>query len=156
MLHEKGYWCMAYSMINVEVPATLFHRLQRLAKYTHRSVEDVLAATIDVALPPDPNLPPELADELAAMALFSDQALWAATASSFSPAQQRRLDQLTTTSDDLPLTATEASELAHLLDEYDRAVLRRARALAILTQRGYEFPERADWSGPLGDEPQNT
>jgi hypothetical protein len=143
-------------MINIEVPDTLFQRLQRLAKHTHRSVEDVLAATIDSALPPDPSLPPELADELAAMILFNDQALWAATASSFSPAQQRRLEELTTMGDERPLTAAETNELAYLLDEYDRAVLRRARALAILTQRGYELPERTEWSGPLGDEPQNT
>jgi hypothetical protein len=54
----------------------------------------VLATTIDVALPPDPNLPADLADELAAMSLFSDDALWAATESSLSPAQQRRLRQL--------------------------------------------------------------
>jgi hypothetical protein len=34
--------------------------------------------------------------------------------------------------------------MTRLLDLYDRAILRRAKALAILAQRGYELPERSD------------
>jgi hypothetical protein len=80
-----------------------------------------------VALPQAPDVPADLADELAAMTLFSDDALWAASESSLSPAQQRRLSQLTHAGGSRALTAAESKELAHLLDLYDRSVLRRAR-----------------------------
>ena len=126
-----------------------------MAQNTHRSVEDVLSTTVNTALPPNPDLPAEFADELAAMNMFSDQALWAATASSFSPAQQRRLEQLTDSGDERKLTVAEAAEVAQLLEVYDRAVLRCARALAILVHRGYELPDRTAFTGSWGDEPKN-
>jgi len=70
--------------------------MKRAAELTHRSVEDVLASTVNAALPPDPALPAEVVDDLAALVLFSDDALWAAAESALSPAQQRRLEQLST------------------------------------------------------------
>ena len=62
---------------------------------------------MDVALPQDPDLPIEVADEMAAMALLNDQALWAATASSFAPEQERRLQQLTENGKERQLTPAE-------------------------------------------------
>jgi hypothetical protein len=119
-----------------------------VAEITHRSVEDVLATTVNVALPQIPDLPADLADELAAMTMLNDEALWAATESSLSPVQQRRLSQLTHAGGSRPLTAAESSELAHLLDLYDRSVVRRARAFALLAHRGYQIPDRVDLPGP--------
>ncbi len=146
---------MSNQTATIEVPLPLFQRLQRVAQNTHRSVEDVLSTTVNTALPSTPDLPAELADELAAMNLLSDQALWAATASAFSPTQQRRLEQLTDIGDQRKLTVAEAAELAQLLEAYDRAVLRRAHALAVLVHRGYELPERTALTGLSGDEPKN-
>jgi len=146
---------MSYQTVHIEVPLPLFQRLQRVAQNTHRSIEDVLSTTVNVALPPDPDLPLELADQLAAMNMFSDQALWAATASAFSPTQQRRLEQLTDSGDERQLTAAESAELTQLLEVYDYAVLRRAHALALLAHRGYELPDRTALTGLWGDEPKN-
>ncbi len=115
-------------MVKVGLPVSLFDRLKRAAELTHRSVEDVLASTVNAALPPDPALPAEVVDDLAALVLFSDDALWAAAESALSPAQQRRLEQLSTVADSRSLTGAESSELSHLLEQYDRSVLRRAKA----------------------------
>ena len=139
-------------VISIQVPEPIFRRLQRVAEITHRPVEEVLATTINVALPQDPSLPADLADELAAMTMFSDDALLAASESSLSPAQQRRLIQLTHAGGSRSLTAAESAELAHLLDLYDRSVLRRAQALAILAHRGYEIPDRVDLPGSTDDD----
>jgi hypothetical protein len=130
-------------MVNVGMPIPLYNRLKRAAELTHRSVEDVLAATVNVALVTDASLPADLANELAAMMLFSDDALWSAAESSMSPAQQRRLEQLPAIADSRGLTAAEAAELDHLMEVYDRSVLRRAKALAILAQRGYQLPNQS-------------
>ncbi len=134
-------------MRRIGIPVPIYDRLKRAAKLTHRSVEDILVTTIDAALPPDPNLPAELADNLAALSLFTDDALWAAAESSLSPAQQQRLEQLATTADVRSLTAAESSELTQLVEFFDLSVLRRAKALAILAQRGYHIPDRAAFDG---------
>jgi hypothetical protein len=131
-------------MVSLQVPEPIYRRLRRAAELTHRSVEDVLTTTVDAALPLTPDLPPDVADDLSALALFSDDALWAATESSLSAAEQRRLRQLTHAGGRRSLSAAEQAEMTRLLDLYDRAILRRAKALAILAQRGYELPERSD------------
>ncbi len=132
------------STVRIELPKKLYVRLQRIAKVTHRPIEEVLSSAIDVALPEEEGLPADLADELAAMNMFSDEALWAAFESSLSPAQQKRLEQLSHAAGERPLTKAESAELTELLEAYDRAVLRRARAMALLTHRGYELPANSD------------
>lgn len=134
-------------MVKIGVPVPLYDRLKRAAELTHRSVEDVLASTVNVALPADPTLPAELVDDLAALAFYSDDALWAAAESSFSSAQQRRLEQLSTIADSRSLTKAETSELSQLLEQYDRSVLSRAKALAVLAQRGYQIPDQTAFNG---------
>ena len=63
-----------------------------------------------------------------------------AAAPSFSPAEQRRLSQLNHIAGQRPLRRAEKSEQTQLLAAYHRSVLRRAQALAILTQRGHATP----------------
>jgi hypothetical protein len=143
---------MAYNgqTISVELPEPIFRRLRYVADMTHRSVEDVLATTVDAALPPTPGVPTDVADDLAALAVFSDTALWAAAETGLSPEHQSRLTQLSWDGEARVLTDAETAELTHLIDAYDRAVLRRAKALAILAQRGYDIshhhavPSRTD------------
>ncbi len=130
--------------VSVELPEPIFRRLRHIAEVTHRSVEDVLATTVDAALPQTPGVPPEVADDLAAMAVFSDTALWTAAETTLSPEQQRRLNQLTQAGEAHLLTDAEAAELTQLIDAYDRAVLRRAKALALLAQRGFDISPRVD------------
>lgn len=140
------------STVSVQIPERIFHRLQRIAEATYRPVEDVLATTVSVALPQNPNLPSELADDLAAMTMFSDEALWAAAESFLAPAQRRRLNQLSHAGGQRPLSAAESVELAHLVDLYDRAVLRRARALAILAYRGHAVADQDNALKAYGNE----
>ena len=149
---------MLEKTITVTLPEVAFRRLQRAAELTHRSVDDILVGALDATLSAPPDLPAELADELAAMALFSDAALQAAGESSLSPAQRRRMGQLTQAGKARPLTSAESAELAQLLEWYDRSVLRRARALAILSLRGYVLPDRVDLpdSTPDDDDYQDS
>jgi hypothetical protein len=120
--------------ISVELPEPIFRRLQHIANATQRSVEDVLATTVDVALPQTPGIPADIADDLAALSLLNDTALW--TVANTTPTlTQHRLAQLTEDGKTRPLSDAEAAEHEHLIDTYDRAVLRRAKALA---QRGFD------------------
>jgi hypothetical protein len=127
--------------IAVHIPEALFHKLKRVADLTHRSVEDLAVTSLEAALPVMPDLPLDIANDLAAMHVFSDQALWAATVPSFSPAEEDHLNQLNTTAGERDLTADEEAEQQKLINAYQRSVLRRAKALAILAQRGHSMSE---------------
>jgi hypothetical protein len=117
---------MTTQTVSVQVPEPIFRKLKRAADVTCRPVEEVLA------------------DELASMHLFSDNALWAATEPSLSPAEQRRLGQLNRIAGQRPLTEAEKTEQEQLLAAYHRSVLRRAQALAILAQRGHPIPTETE------------
>lgn len=129
----------AIQTVAVEMPLVLFERLERIANTTHRTVEDVLSSTINVALPILPQAPAEVADELAAMQFFNDDALWAATHAMTSNEAEMRLQQLTDLSDQRTLSPSEQKESESLLTSSDRAIVRRAQAIAILTQRGRQM-----------------
>ena len=131
---------MAATTIAVHIPESLFRKLKRAADLTHRSVEDVTVTSLEAALPAAPNLPIDIANELAAMHLFSDEALWAATAPSFSPTEEYRLNQLNAAAGEQDLTPAEEAEQQNLITAYHRSVLRRTQALAILAQRGHSVP----------------
>jgi hypothetical protein len=131
---------MTTTMIPVQLPESLFQRLKRAAELTHRSVEELAATTLEAALPLAPDVPPEIANELTAMHLFSDEALWAATAPSLSPTEETRLTQLNCAATERALTRAEQAEQHSLIAAYHRSVLRRAKALALLAQRGHQLP----------------
>lgn len=131
---------MPTQTVSVTLPRRVFLKLERAAELTHRSVDDVLINTLNAALVDPPGLPPDLANELAAMHLLSDEALNAAAQPSLSPAEQLRLRQLNQKAGERPLTKAEGEEQEHLLRAYHRSVLRRAKALAILAQRGHPLP----------------
>jgi hypothetical protein len=135
---------MAATTIAVHIPESLFLKLKRAADLTHRSVEDVTVTSLEAALPAVQNLPLDIANELAAMHLFSDDALWAATAPSFSPTEEYRLNQLNAAAGERNLTPAEETEQQSLITAYQRSVLRRAKALAILAQRGHRIPVTAE------------
>jgi predicted transcriptional regulator len=135
---------MADKTVTIQMPEETWRRLQRVADLTYRSVTDVLVTTLNAALNAPGDIPAELADELAAMHVLSDEALWAAAQPTLSPAEQTRLAQLNHLAGERALTEPEAAEQVALLNAYHRSVLRRAQALAILTQRGHTLSLQAE------------
>ena len=135
--------------VNVSIPEPLFERLQRMAARTFRPIEEVLSSTLDLALPIDPDLPQDIADELTAMSFFSDEALQAAAQSSIAPAQAQRLRQLVHDGGERALSVAEQTEMGAALQLHDVAVLRRARALAVLVQRGHVISNQTKLDAPM-------
>jgi hypothetical protein len=139
--------------LTLRLPASVVAKLRRAAALTYRSVDDIVATTVDAALVEPPSAPADVAAEFAAMHLLSDQALFAAAQPSLSPAKLSRLRQLNRTAGERALTEAEAAEQAALLEDYHCSVLRRAQALAILAQRGHEIPYRASLEASADDKP---
>ncbi|HQE93760.1 MAG TPA: hypothetical protein PLH19_13220 [Anaerolineae bacterium] len=132
---------MTTRMVPVMIPEPLYRRLERTSATIHRPVNDVVATTLAAMLPPSPDLPEALADELSSMVWLSDEKLYSATQPTFTPTMQARLATLNEINDERPLTPSEKKEQMHLLAQYERSILRRAQAYAILAQRGHLLPD---------------
>ncbi len=132
---------MSTATVSIQLPDTLFRKLKRAADLTHPPVEEIAATSLEAALPTVPGLPADVAEELAALQVFSDAALWAAAEPSMSQAEQRRLEQLNAAAGERSLTAAETKEQQALIAAYNRSVVRRAKAMAILAQRGHDLSD---------------
>lgn len=132
---------MNTAMVSIQLPDTLFQKLKRAADLTHRPVEEIAATSLEAVLPTTPGLPADIAEELAAMQVFSDAALRAAVEPSLSRTEQWRLHQLNAAAGERKLTSAEKIEQQALIAAYHRSVLRRAKAMAILAQRGHDLSE---------------
>lgn len=124
--------------LTITLPDAVFQKLTRVAQLTYQTIDEVVALTVESALPGGTDLPDGLEAELAAMHLYGDDALWAAIEPSLSPFELRRMEQLSDLADQRHLTPREDAERMTLLSGYDRSVLRRAQSLALLKQRGHD------------------
>lgn len=132
---------MSTRMVSVLIPEPLYRRIERTSARIRRPVSDIVATTLAAMLPPSPDLSDALADELSSMMWFSDEKLYSATRPTFTPAMQARLATLNEINDEHPLTTGEQEEQMCLLAQYERSILRRAQAFAILAQRGHPIPD---------------
>lgn len=128
---------MLKKSITVTLTESAFHKLEQAAQLTHRSVEEILATTIDAVLA----IPPKPTDEWAAMHLLSDEALWQATQPTITPAEQEQLHELNHLAGERPLTDEEIITQENLLEAYQRSIVRRSQAIAILKLRGHSIPQ---------------
>src|SRR5262245_14672231 len=128
---------MLEKTITVTLPEITVQRLEQAAQLAHRSVDEMLATTIEAILA----ISPQLANEWAAMHLLSDEALWKATQPTFTRAEQKRLYELNHLAGEQELSTQEMSEQAALLEAYQRSIVRRSQAIAILKLRGHPIPQ---------------
>ncbi len=89
-------------------------------------------------------LPADLAEALSSLASLDDDALWLAARSRLAPEAGDQLEKLHRKRGQEGLQGAEARLLASLVGQYERTMLVRARAAALLKQRGH------DVSGLLG------
>ncbi len=124
--------------IKVELPEDLYQRVCETASAVARSVQDVLAASIAMSLPPlEQDLPPEIRSELGPMALLSTEQLCQASHESLDRDRQSRLESLAERQKKQPLSDAEQAELDALVAQARRVMLHRAEARRLLALRGY-------------------
>ncbi len=101
---------IAEQTLTVRLPASVVAKLRRAAALTYRTVDDIVATTVDAALVEPPSAPADVAADFAAMHLLSDQALFAAAQPSLSPAKLSRLRQLNRAAGERALAEAEMAE----------------------------------------------
>ena len=129
---------MPAQTVTLTLPEPLYERAKEAARAVDRSLEQVLTQSIALSLPAlETDLPPDVRSELVALPLLSDDELWAIARSTMGERQQAHLEDLAEAQKHRSLTPAEQSDLAQLMDEAERMMLRKAEAYRLLARRGH-------------------
>jgi hypothetical protein len=84
-------------------------------------------------------LPESLAQAVAALESFNDDALWRSARHTFLPEDSTRLEALHFKRQDEGLSEAEQGAASQLVEEYERTMLVRAHAAKLLKERGHDI-----------------
>jgi plasmid stability protein len=139
---NKEQKTMSSQIVTLDIPSGLFTRLQKRAKQAKRSVEDetleLLSATVSADGPSD-----ESQQALDSLQLLDDASVERAARSQLASELSAELESLHFKQQREGLTEGESQRCAELLRAYERAMLIRASAAALLRQRGLDIPNFA-------------
>jgi hypothetical protein len=124
---------MSQQLLQVNLPSELYDKLLHEAEESQRQPEDVLVERLERSYEPEPD-----SDDLGVLDNLSDQQIWAVVHQRLAPYQETRMKELIQQSKESALSEHDENELAALLDEVDRQMLFRSKALLLLKQRGYD------------------
>ena len=132
---------MTVQSITLNLPDSLYRRLQRQAEQTKRSLETELLEAVATALPANEQLADDLEEAIASLSLLNDEALWRVARSRLPADTSTQLENLHWKQQREGLTPPEAELEASLAHQYERQMLVRAQAAVLLKQRGYDISE---------------
>jgi phosphotransacetylase len=124
--------------VTLNLPAALYDRLQRMAEAAHRSVEDELLDVVVAAVPEADALPADLAEAVSHLAVLDDAALMHAATVAMPVDAAEELERLHSKRQREGLTEAEAQTATALTRRYERTMLVRAEAAALLVARGHD------------------
>jgi len=128
---------MSLQPLTLNVPAPLYDRLKQQAEQNQRSVEAEMLDVLAAHLPVIDQLPADLASALSPLTLMTDEELWRAARSRLGTEAAAELEQLHLKQQRETLSQAEMETEAGLVRQYERAMLVRAHAAALLHQRGH-------------------
>lgn len=140
---------MSDIQVTVALPEAAFEQLQVFSRQQHRSIPEVMRDLVLQELPELPPLPQNVERELAAFTALSDDVLWLLARSTMMPGQQSELAALNNEAQRRDLTAPERERQEALVDLYDRIMVRRAQAAALLKARGSDLSDPAVLQPPV-------
>lgn len=124
----------------ISIPEGLYQKAQRVAQQTSRQVDDVIRARLEGALDePFFDLAADEQAELKAMAYLSDDALFSMMREQMQRVKQDRMSLLMDKNTHGTITGEEYEELAALVEDGQRLMLRKATAMNLLMDRGYHM-----------------
>jgi hypothetical protein len=121
--------------VTLQLPDDLARRARSAAAATNRRFED---AILDWIARGADELPADLADAVSSLDALDDEALWEAARGGLPAEAFERLEELHLKRQRDGVTAAEGEELAGLVRQYERVLLVRAQAAALLRRRGHD------------------
>ncbi|HKZ86096.1 MAG TPA: hypothetical protein VJ793_20870 [Anaerolineae bacterium] len=132
---------MTVQSVTLNLPSALYARLKQRAERSRRTVEAELLEVVAAAVPIADELPVDLNEAISPLTLLDDDALWRAARSRLAPEAAADMERLHLKRQHEGLSEAEAQSLAGLVRQYERAMLVRAQAAALLKQRGFDVSE---------------
>ncbi|MCX6032371.1 MAG: hypothetical protein NT169_24135 [Chloroflexi bacterium] len=129
---------MTLQTMTLNLPGPLYNRLKQRAERAQRTVEAELLEVAAVGMRAEEDLPADLAQAVSSLRFLNDAELWRAARSHLPGEAAAELEVLHLKRQDASLTQTEIQRSAELIRQYERAMLVRARAAALLKRRGYD------------------
>lgn len=126
--------------ITIQLSPQLYKRMSQLAAVSAEPIESAIVRQLE-ALAGDmlPQLAPDETAELQALHYLSDEALWTIAREQMALERQDRMQVLMTHNDQGQLSEDERTELTQLVELGQRLMLRKAKAMALLADRGYSI-----------------
>ncbi len=131
--------------LTFEISNSLLKRAHEAAQTLDRPVEDILVGALSVSLPDIHDVPASMCSELLEMTFFDEESLWQIAKGEMTSAEQSELQALLDV-ERRPLVPQEQVRLQELRESYGKAMLRKARAYALLSLRSGQ-PLRAVLEG---------
>jgi plasmid stability protein len=131
--------------ILITVPAPVYQRLTQRAARTNRPVEEEAAEALCGLVSTDDVLPADVVAVLDAMTRQGDDELRRAARSRLTPEEADELGQLNAKGKRERLDEAEARRAEELVQRYERAMLVRSQAAALLKQRGHDISGLLQW-----------
>src|SRR4051812_13467710 len=126
---------MSTQTLTLHLPDPLYTRLQERARQYNRTLEAELLEVLNTAVPVEESLPDSLAGDVARLDGMNNSELWQAARSRLTKREATLLEVLHLKRQKAGLSESEASNLAELVQQYERSMLIRASAAALLKQR---------------------
>ena len=124
----------------ISIPDSLYQKAQEIAKKRSRNVDDVIRAGLAGAFIQELlDIPDDEQAELKAMTYLSDDALFSMMREQMQQAKQARMSTLMDKNSRGTITDVEHTELTKLVEDGQRLTLRKATAMNILMDRGYDL-----------------
>jgi len=124
--------------LTLNVPGPLYDRLKHRAQRSNRTVEDETIDLLVAMMPTTDELSVDLAEAISHLSVLEDGSLWHAARAHLTPEDASRLEELHQKRQREGLDDTESRELPHLVRQFERFMLVRAQAAALLQQRGHD------------------
>jgi plasmid stability protein len=129
---------MSSQTVTLELPEPLYEQLQARAARRQRTVADEVLDVLTGASPATEALPDDLEQAIAQLVFLEDGALWQAGRSKMASDDVERLSELNAKRQREGITEAEQQESELLVRQYERSMLVRAQAAALLKQRGHD------------------
>ncbi len=132
---------MSIQTLTLNVPESLYTQLKQCAERANRTAEEEAVGVLAAAMPVVDALPADLAQAVAVLSLLDDEALWRAARNRLGADVSAEIQDLHFKRQREGLTEAENQILSSLMRQYEKVMLVRAQATALLKQRGHDVTE---------------
>lgn len=123
----------------ISIPDVLYEKARRVAEQTAQPVDAVIRERLaDAFNEPLAALPADEVAELRALSYLSDDTLWTIAREQMPTAKQERMSMLMDKNSLGTISDEEYQELSALVEGGQRLMLRKAEAMKLLLDRGYQ------------------